>query len=377
MAHALLSPSSAHRWLVCPGSVVLTKDLPEQQSAYAEEGSRAHELAADALQRYTTITDEQLLLYVNFVRDIARGRDKTLIVEHQVDLESITGEAGAKGTADAIVFGGGVLHVIDLKWGRGVQVESEGNPQLAIYALGALDSFGWMESFEKVRMTIVQPRLSAHPITWELTVDELEAMREKFRDAAALARDMVDGIRAVEVTPSEKGCKFCRARGSCKAFAKVALEAAGVECPFEAVEPESPLMTDADKVRLLKALPVVEAWVSQFSKSVLEEALSGKKFEGFKLVSGRAGARSWVDDDEAAKMLAGMKLTQAERYVKKLISPTQAEKLFKAGKLSARQWERAKAQIVQPKGSPKLVPVEDKREELVIAGPDAFPVIEG
>ena len=198
--HALLSPSSAHRWLACPASVGASQGIPDTSSVHAAEGSAAHELAAQCLgdtlpmepaplvgqqaSNGVTFTAEMAGYvgdYVEFVRGWARGG--ALMVEQALDLAAITGEAGAQGTADAVIVAGSRLHVIDLKYGRGVRVDAERNPQLILYALAALDTLDPLGEVTDVMLTIHQPRLE-HVSSWEATADELRALLPRIRAAA-------------------------------------------------------------------------------------------------------------------------------------------------------------------------------------------------
>lgn len=380
MAHALLSPSSAARWCTCPGSVGLTKDMPEEASPYADDGTRMHAKAAAAITARQPIPaqpgspEELLNEYINFVIDESRG--STLMIEQPLDIGKITGEKGAKGTADAVVVKSDVVHVIDLKWGAGVPVDAENNRQLSIYAMAALDLFTDSTDFKRVRMTIVQPRVGdGRPRSWEISVEELNALRAEIRKHAATAMQMAAGIIEPTFCPSKDACRFCKARGCCKHFAASALSAAGIEPQFDSMDQP---MTPAERGRLLDAVPVVEAWLKHFTDESLKLALDGGELPtGYKLVRGRPGVRKWADDEAAEKMLAGMKVPKAERTVSKVISPTAAQKLVKAQKLSEAQWSKLEVLVTRSEGALALAPESDKRpavEPPSVA--EAFPVIE-
>lgn len=379
MAHALLSPSSAARWCTCHGSVGLTKDMPDDVSQYADEGTRMHEMAAKAIIAQKPIeaapgSQEELLNeYINFVLDEARGN--VLMVERSVPVGKITGEAGAVGTADAIVLKDDLLHVIDLKWGAGVPVDAEGNRQLSIYAMAALDELTGDTGIRRVRMTIVQPRVGdGRPRSWEISVEELAAARAEIRKHAETAMQMAAGIIDPVFCPSKAACQFCKARGCCKHFAASALSAAGIEPQFDSMEQP---MTPAERGRLLDSVPVVEAWLKAFTDESLKLALDGSLPDGYKLVRGRPGIRKWIDEAAAEKALASMKVAKADRTVSKVISPTVAQKLVKAKKLSEAQWAKLEALVTRSEGSLALAPESDKRPavEPPSVG-DEFPMIE-
>lgn len=166
MAHAVLSPSSSKRWMTCPGSVVLTADMPNTSSSYADEGTTAHWIAEQILRGTIAESDavgkkcpdtgmevsadmlRDVMRYVTHVRDIVASTGGTLYLEQKLVIGQWTGEAGAKGTADAVIVAGDELIVVDLKFGRGVSVGAEENTQLMLYALGALDKFGVVDDEE-------------------------------------------------------------------------------------------------------------------------------------------------------------------------------------------------------------------------------------
>ena len=210
--HALLAPSASSRWLRCPASVIWTSRAPRgESSAFAREGTWAHALAERYLRAgidgtpdsEVRFTDEEVtaivaagldpddfvppvLEYVNYVRCIPG----MLLVEQELDLEQITGEKGAKGTSDAVVIDdSGELHIIDLKYGRGEQVEADHNSQLAIYAGAALAAFGFMADLKIVNLHIVQPRLD-HAVVWTAPLDVFEPFLEDIRKGAAKATEL-------------------------------------------------------------------------------------------------------------------------------------------------------------------------------------------
>lgn len=202
--HAKLSPSGAHRWMACPGSVVLEAAFPDKGSVYADEGTAAHTLAAYCLQDGTEAKDylgemihvgERMFVvdpemvrhvsdYVKFVRDLAKG--KQLLVERKVPIGHLTGETGATGTSDAVIIDATLsnLTVADLKYGMGVKVDAIGNHQLQMYALGAYEAYSLLADFQTVSMYIHMPRLN-HVSEYHITVSELQEFAERVREAAA------------------------------------------------------------------------------------------------------------------------------------------------------------------------------------------------
>lgn len=193
MAHALLSPSSAHRWMSCPGSVSLSRLFPDESSSYAEEGTLAHAWAAHLLdpqnqpQPAEALSSDNLTFvqdYVLFVeRETAGGVCR---IEYPVSVSEVTGEANAKGTIDCAALVNGTLKIIDLKFGKGVKVDAEHNTQLMIYAAGALPLFDVIDEVKDIELTIFQPRIN-NICSWKLTPAELEEFVNQARARASIA----------------------------------------------------------------------------------------------------------------------------------------------------------------------------------------------
>jgi hypothetical protein len=392
-AHAMLSPSGAHRWMVCPGSVVLEAGQPDSSSSYADEGTDAHQLASMCLTKGThpagyigqkmdkgTIVDVDMAghvnTYVQQVRDISAAH--TLLVEQQVPIGHITEEAGATGTADAIIVSsdGRELMVVDLKFGRGVEVSAERNAQLMLYALGALHEHdGLSGDFETVRMIISQPRLN-NLSEWSCSVGEL---REFGVHAAHYARKchtaQTYGEKWSEVhhkylSPGEDQCRFCKAKAVCPALSSFVEASVGGD--FEAIakiEPatggvESLVPMDTDLLGAkMAAIDLIEDWCKAVRAKTEANLLSGVSVAGYKLVQGKRGNRAWTSAEEAEKTLKSMRLKIDEMYEFKLISPTTAEKLLKE---TPRRWAKVLPLIGQSDGRPSVAKTSDKRPALVV-----------
>lgn len=408
--HALLSPSAAHRWRNCPGSVALTKDLPNESSSYAEEGTRAHRLAELALAywhaaerlaegygaagdpSYAAVRDE----YFAFRDKAGEGMNAAVStylrviegkrpynwrkVEERLDVSGITDEEGAAGTADCVLLQGDTLWIIDLKYGKGVQVAAEHNDQLSIYAIAAYDQLDFFAQagVRRIGLQIVQPRID-HIDEWVFPVSEIEGMRARFKEAGAEALREArqydeDHGTALQLNPSEGACRFCGAKATCPKLREQVTEL--VEAQFEVLPPETPEMPAAPEAipvpqeidelaKALKWVPLVRTWCDAVSDAALSKASAGEDIPGFKLVAGRAGPRQWdkAQLEQVTKLLKGG-LRVADLYEKKLISPTSAEKLMKAGTLGEARWKKLGKFITRSEAKNALVPESDPRPAL-------------
>lgn len=409
MTHALLSPSGAHRWLACPGSVVLEKDLPDTSSEFADEGTAAHFLASECLEKGKNavaylgelirvadditefcpekddahygkgkafVIDADMAGFVQAYLDYVRALGGDLMVEQALDIEPITGEPGAKGTSDSVVLLDRELVIVDLKYGRGVKVDAEQNDQLRIYALAALEQFGFLGDFSQVRLVIVQPRLS-HISEWTCSVDELRTFGKRVDFAASgILQALASGkaSRTLERDPGEHQCRFCKAKATCptlrdQVLSTVADDFVRIEEPLRpqlkaATERET---DNATLGNLLEAVDLVEGWCKAIRARAEEELNAGRAVPGFKLVAGRKSARQWANAEEAEQSLKAMRLRVEQMYDLKLISPTTADKLHKAGDLGPRQWHKLQPLIVSPDGKPSVAPDSDPRPALIPA----------
>jgi len=353
----------------CPGSVRMCEGIPDTSSDASLEGTMMHTVSAHCLTRgtdaagYVGVTDAEtgLILqaeqaqaiqtYVDTVRDIVKTTGGELLVEQRLSIWHMTGEEDAHGTADAVIMTMDELIVIDAKFGRGVAVDAEENPQLMMYAAAALVEHELAYDFERVRMMIVQPRLNAMP-EWTLDVFEMNDFMVKVQLMAELTRQP-----DAPLMPSAKGCQWCRAKATCPAITKTVMD------DFDTVVPET--ADERDLARIMANADMIEKWVKAVRAEVERRLLAGEPVHGYKLVQGKKGNRQWADPDAAEETLKSMRIKHDQMYDYKLASPTSIEKLAKAGDVGPRQWTKIQDLITQSEGQPSVAPESDKRPALV------------
>lgn len=358
--------SSAARWIACPGSVKMCDGLEDEGSRYADEGTKAHEMAAIILGWGVEKDDladsdmrDNVLLYTEKVLEMA-GKNP-FKVEQRVDFSHVLDQPDCFGTADCIVVAGDEIQIHDLKYGMGVKVDAEHNPQLMLYALGALRSYDMVADFTQARLCIHQVRLG-HFSEWVVSIEDLLEFGMR---AKAAADDALNPDPEMDLVPGEKQCRFCKAKAFCPALAAHVEETVGAQ--FDNLDAVREVVEETERMGLnylahcMASVALVEDWCKGIRSRVEKELLAGNAIDGWKLVQGRKGARKWTSEADAEAALKRMKLKTEEMYDFKVISPTTAEKLSKAGTIGPRQWPQLQSLITQSEGGLSVAPASDKR----------------
>ncbi len=368
--HALLSASSASRWLNCPKSVRLTEDIPDgESSSFAAEGTLAHAIAEDYLREYATgkgrtvedyVVPERFkgnpLFYDGMYQDVTpyleyvvstfegKSRVATLDIEARLDFSKYV--PSGFGTGDAVIIDNGTLEICDLKFGKGVLVEAENNPQIMLYGLGALHAYDYIFDIRNVKMTIVQPRLD-HVASFELSADDLRAWgHETVSPIAKLAYNGQGDQKAGD------WCRWCKIKATCKARAEKQGQTVAMMAEAE--------LTDDQICQILTASAEIKAWLSDIESHTVQRLSDGETLPGWKLVEGRSN-RKIKEPEALAEKLLNCGVDAARIYKpQELQSLTALEKAV--GK--ARFNELCGEYVYKPQGKATLVPESDKRPAL-------------
>lgn len=381
--HAILSASSSHKWLVCTPSARLEEKFPNKSSEYMEEGTLAHEIAEFKVKSYflepmskATYTrrlnklkkkkyfDSEMLTHTDTYLEYIKGEAMQtsarpfIAVEQKIDFSKYVPEGF--GTADCIMISGDTLHVIDFKYGKGVKVDAEANPQMRLYALGALEQFGIFYEIKKVKMTIIQPRLD------NISTDEIPTgLLLSWGDAVVKPQADKAFIGLGEYVQGEH-CRFCRAKGACEFRAKENMKA------VEEIKKESEgTISNVDVGAFLTKLEGVDDWIKDLRAYALNQLLKGESIPGWKAVEGKSN-RKIVDIDKAFEILEANGYEQAILYERKPITLTQLEKTIGKSKVK----ETIGDYIEKPKGAPTLAKETDKREPFKVSAAEEFKSLE-
>lgn len=372
-AHASLGASKANQWLACTPSIRLGEQYEETTSVFAKEGTFMHELSELFLsfelkqmtkaqfnkklkqmkqnEFYNQEIEQAVQTYVDIVTEKvnearANSRDPLILIEQKVDFSPWVPEAF--GTGDLILFSGNRLEIVDLKGGKGVKVSAVENPQMRLYALGAINSFGVLFDIDSVLMTIVQPRLD-NISTDEMQVEELMEWAEEVVKPKAELAFKGEG----DFVPGEH-CRFCKVKANCRARAEENLKLAYMD--FQ----KSPLLTDDEVVEVLTSIDQLMSWAKDVQEFALTKAMNeNKQWPGMKLVEGR-GSRKYSDENAVVEALSTAGYDGDVIYKKTINTITTLEK--ELGKKTFQ--ELLGSLITKAPGKAKLVPEEDKRQEI-------------
>lgn len=360
--HAILSASGAHRWMACTPSARLELEFDDNSGAAADEGTAAHALAEHKLRKALKMRSKKPASkydsdemdahtddYVSFVLEqIAQAKlacaDPMILIEQRLDFSRYV--KGGFGTGDSVIIGDGTLHIIDFKYGQGVLVEAEDNPQMKLYALGALQLFDGIYDIGMVGMTIFQPRRE-NVSTYTVSKESLYQWAEEvLKPKAAIAYD-----GGGEYVPGEH-CQFCRAAVKCRARAEAKMKLAA----FEFALP--PLLSDDEISGVLAAIGDLTNWANEIMAYATDTAVNhGKQWPGFKVVEGRSN-RKYSDEDAVAE--ATKAAGYRDIYKQSLIAVTEMEKLMGKSKFN----NVLGGLVTKPPGRPTLVPISDKRSPM-------------
>lgn len=368
MAHALLSASAAHRWMNCPPSARLTEAIADTISSYAAEGSLAHKIGELILKNYLSGNDfpdewarvrahelfydgmiDEVSVYTDYVIEqfneaVKATGDPLIFLETKLDFSAYV--PFGYGTGDCIIIADGQMEIIDLKFGKGVEVSAVNNPQLMLYALGAYEQLGFIYDIRTIKTTIAQVRLdhiSSSIISTEMLLDWAE---NTVKPVAKLAFEGKG-----EQKPGE-WCKFCKIKADCQARADQNL--AFIEAN------KGKRITIARLADILTQADEIMSWISDIKELALTKALEGTEIPGFKLVEGRSNRQ--ITDEAALAEILAQNISEPEKIFKPrtLETITALEKLFGKNRFA----ELAADYIIKPPGKPTLVPISDKRPAL-------------
>lgn len=357
--HSLLSASSSHRWLHCPPSARLCEGYDDKGSNFAAEGTDAHALCeyklraalgmeakdpTENLSWYDAEMEESANGYAAFVMELVEEAkkncsDPVVLIEQRLDYSRYVAEGF--GTGDCVIIADGTLHIVDFKYGRGILVEAEDNPQMMLYALGALELFDCLYDIDTVSMTIFQPR-RGNVSTYTLPKADLY----EWADTVL--------VPAAELAWSGEGeyhcgewCQFCKAKADCRERANANMELA----KYEFKQP--PLLTDEEVEEILGRIDELIAWASDIRDYALQAAIGGKHWTGYKLVEGRSN-RKYTDE---RAVVAAVRAAGYDPYEHKVLGVTAMTTM-----LGKKQFNDILGGLVtKPQGKPTLVPDSDKR----------------
>ena len=366
--HAILSASSAARWIACPPSARLNAVKPDAPSEYAIQGTEAHRLCEYKLRKalgekvrdptknlsfYDSEMEECAEAYCQFVMEAvvqsrATSKDTLVLVEQRVDFSGFVPDGF--GTADTLIISGKTVCIVDYKHGKGIEVSADGNPQMMCYALGCIQMFDGLYDIDTARMVIFQPRLGNISESTISKADLLAWAHDALVPAAKLAYDGEGDFCA------GAHCRFCKLKATCRKRAEYNLALAKYD--FEM----PPTLEDSEVEAVLAKADTLAAWVNDIKEYALQQAIQGKKWMGWKLVEGRSN-RKYTDEAAVADTV---KEAGYEPYEQKLLGITAM-----TGLLGKKKFEELLGSfVVKPQGKPTLAPMSDKRPAMNTAAED-------
>lgn len=374
-AHAVLSASGAHRWINCTPSARLEEHHPDSSSDAAEQGTVAHELAEHKLRALMGIDttrpeshwhDEEMEdhtdtyadhVMAELTRTQATSPAAFLSIEERLNFSHLVPDGF--GTGDAVIVGDGTMTIVDLKYGKGVEVSAVENPQMMLYALGAINTYGMIYQIDQVRMVIFQPRRDNISV-WETSITDLlawadEVVKPKAAEAFAGEGQLQAG----------DWCQFCRHAPQCSALASKHFEVIPTE-PAAQLIPEAPdphTLSDHQIAQIVQHAGDIKKWLTTVEKYALDTANTGRSYPGLKLVEGRS-VRRYADEDAVAK---AVQEAGEDPWERKLLGITAMTKLLGKKKFD----ELLGQHLHKPAGAPTLVPEDDKRPALTVATPES------
>lgn len=365
--HALLSASSAHRWLACPPSAVAAEAYPQQDTDFTLEGTLAHEVAETAgrlrlnpyagcdtaakffardgiPKGYTQEMVECADGYADYIQEHIKGDDAVVLLEQRVDFSPWVPDGF--GTCDCILIQGDTMTVIDYKYGVGVPVDAVDNPQLKLYALGALNDFGIAYDVDRVETHIYQPRINNVSVD-STTTDELLIW------AGNVVKPIADkAIKGEGDYDAGEWCKFCPHAGRCRQLTETCIEYVETHSLRTAV----PILAPHEVAEVLRMEPLITLWLKRVKSQALTTLLNGGEVPGFKAVEGR-GSRSWADELEVARELERQGFNREDYTKTEVLSVAQMEKALGKKKVA----EVLGDHILKTAGAPTVAPMSDKR----------------
>jgi len=357
--HALLSASSSARWLACPPSAVAAELYPAQDTDHTREGTLAHEVAewvASGKSKTESLTKGQddgitaemldhAQAYRDYIHEQVKGAGATILLEQRVDFSPWVPEGF--GTCDAIILQGETMTIIDYKYGQGVPVSAVDNPQMKLYALGALNDYGIAYDVKTVEMHIFQPRLD-NISTDHIEVEDLLLWAEKVvKPTAEMA------IKGKGTHKPGDHCKFCPHAGKCRALTKVCTEYVETHGTRVGVESLAPF----EVAKVLEMESLITLWLKRVKAQALDDMLDGINIPGYKVVAGREGNRKWDDELQVAGALSAAGYAMEDYTETKLLSPAALGKKIGNKKV----FELLDGHIERAPGAPTIAPETDKR----------------